>query len=333
MQGVTMHVRGVTRRYGAVQALDGVNLDLPAGRTVALLGPSGCGKSTLLRVLAGLESPDEGTVHLDGQDLSHVPPQRRGVGMVFQDFALFPHLDVAGNVAFGLVEQGWLRSDREARVAEMLDLVGLSGLERRRPHALSGGQQQRVALARALAPRPSLLLLDEPLSNLDRALRDELSRELAALLGDLSLRALHVTHDQREAFTLADQVAVMREGRIVQTGTPVSLREAPTNAWVAGFLGLREIVPEGMARELGFAGSMLLRVERFTPDPAGVTFHVHAVRRLEEDVELTLRTADWPFDVRWLVRPRELTSGVPGLGDEIRLRVPEDAWVSLGVHA
>lgn len=333
MEAVTLRVRGVSRRYGTVRALDGVNLDLPAGRTVALLGPSGCGKSTLLRVLAGLEAPDEGTVRLDDRDLSGVPPQRRGVGMVFQDFALFPHLDVVGNVAFGLVEQRWSREAREARVAELLALVGLTGLERRRPHALSGGQQQRVALARALAPRPSLVLLDEPLSNLDRALREELSHELATLLGALDLRALHVTHDQREAFTLADQVALMREGRIVQTGTPHEVREAPRSTWVAAFLGLREIVVEGMARALGFAGPVLLRVERFTPDSNGRVFNVRGVRLLEEDVELALRTADWPFDVRWRARPRELPAGVPRVGDEVRLRVPEDAWMPLGVFA
>ncbi len=332
MPRVALEISGVARRYGEVRALDGVDLAVGPGRTVALLGPSGCGKSTLLRVVAGLEPPDDGRVRLDGRDLAGVPPQRRGVGMVFQDYALFPHLNVAANVAFGLVERRWRREAREERVGELLEAMGLSGLERRRPHQLSGGQQQRVALARALAPRPDLLLLDEPLSNLDRTLRDELTTELARLLGGLEVQAIHVTHDQAEAFALGDRVAVMREGRIVQEGSPDELVEAPRSAWLARFLGLRELIPAGRARELGFDGTTLLRVERLAPDPDGRPFEVRGVQRVGSDLELRLFAADWGLELRWRVRPRELTA-FPETGDELRLRVPDDAWTVLAVEA
>ena len=329
---MALELAGVARRYGDVQAVDGVDLVVAPGRTTALLGPSGCGKSTLLRLVAGLEPPDAGTIRLDGRDLARVPPQRRGIGMVFQDFALFPHLDVAGNVAFGLVERRWPRERRDARVGELLDAVGLEGLERRRPHELSGGQQQRVALARALAPRPSLLLLDEPLSNLDRTLRDELTAELAALLSDLEVQAIHVTHDQNEAFALADRVALMRDGRIVQEDTPEALMASPRDAWTARFLGLRELIPAAAARELGFAGPTLLRVERLRPDPDGQPFEVRARHVVGSDLEFRLASRAWGLELRWRARPRELDE-LPEPGDELRLRVPDDAWTVLEVPA
>ena len=329
---MALELAGVARRYGDVQAVDGVDLVVAPGRTTALLGPSGCGKSTLLRLVAGLEPPDAGTIRLDGRDLARVPPQRRGIGMVFQDFALFPHLDVAGNVAFGLVERRWPRERRDARVGELLDAVGLEGLERRRPHELSGGQQQRVALARALAPRPSLLLLDEPLSNLDRTLRDELTAELAALLSDLEVQAIHVTHDQNEAFALADRVALMRDGRIVQEDTPEALMASPRDAWTARFLGLRELIPAGAARELGFAGPTLLRVERLRPDRDGQPFEVRARHVVGSDLEFRLASLAWGLELRWRARPRELDE-LPEPGDELRLRVPDDAWTVLEVPA
>jgi len=331
MPRVALELSGVARHYGEVRAVDGVDLVVPPGRTLALLGPSGCGKSTLLRVVAGLEPPDAGSLSMDGRDLSGVPPQRRGIGMVFQDYALFPHLSLKDNVAFGLVERGWSRNEREARVRELLDVMGLTGLERRRPQALSGGQQQRVALARALAPRPALLLLDEPLSNLDRTLRDELMDELAELLGELDVQAIHVTHDQNEAFALADRVAVMHDGRIVQEGTPDELVEAPRSAWMARFLGLRELIPAGQAKELGFAGTTLLRVERLRPDPDGHVFEVQRVHRVGTDLELALTSPQWGLSVRWQARPRELREP-PEPGDTIRLRVPDDAWTVLEVE-
>ncbi len=329
---VALELTGVARRYGDVRAVDGVDLTVPDGRTVALLGPSGCGKSTLLRLVAGLEPPDAGRIALDGRDLAGVPPQDRNVGMVFQDYALFPHLSVADNVAFGLVERRWSTERRRARVAELVERMGLTGTEGRRPHELSGGQQQRVALARALAPRPSLLLLDEPLSNLDRTLRDDLTRDLARLLSGLEVRAIHVTHDQDEAFRLADRVALMREGRIVQEGTPDRVVEEPRDAWAVRFLGLRELVPPTAARALGFDGPVLLRTERFVPAVDGQPFEVREAVRIGPEFELTLFAPAWGFDLRWRVRPRELGHD-PRVGDVLHLAVPDAAWTPLGVPA
>ncbi len=327
--GGPLEVRGVVRRYGAVTALDGVDLDVPAGATVALLGPSGCGKSTLLRLLAGLEAPDAGRITLAGEDLTAVPPRRRGVGMVFQDFALFPHLDVGANVAFALVEAGWSRAARRDRVAQLLDRVGLAGAERRRPHELSGGQQQRVALARALAPHPRTLLLDEPLSNLDRALRQDLEGELRELLATLDVRAVYVTHDQQEAFALGDVVALMRAGRIRRVGPPAALLDAPGDVWTASFLGVREVLPAAVGRRLGFGGPVLLRSDALTPDPGGRAFTVERVAPLGEELAFDLHDPDADVHLRWVGRPRELPAAPPGAGEVLRLRVPDTAWTPL----
>ena len=230
-------VENVTVDFGERLALDGVSLDVAEGEVVGVLGPSGSGKSTLLRVVAGLQQPDRGRVLLDGHDLASVPPHRRGIGMVFQDHALFDHLDVRGNVAFGLRMRGDTPEEIAARVGQALDLVGLSGFEHRSVMTLSGGEQQRVALARALAPEPRVLLLDEPLGSLDRRLRDRLLADLESLFGGLGVTALYVTHDQAEAFALGDRVAVLRDGRIVQIGTPDDVWARPADADVARFLG------------------------------------------------------------------------------------------------
>jgi thiamine transport system ATP-binding protein len=232
-----LEIENVTVVFGAQLALDGVSLDLAEGEVVGVLGPSGSGKSTLLRVIAGLQPPDRGRVLLDGSDLASVPPHRRGIGMVFQDHALFDHLDVRGNVAFGLRMRGDAPDAIEGRVSELLGLVGLAGLERRSVTTLSGGEQQRVALARALAPEPRLLLLDEPLGSLDRLLRDRLLDDLETLFAAIGVTALYVTHDQAEAFALGDRVAVLRGGRIVQVGTPDDVWARPADADVARFLG------------------------------------------------------------------------------------------------
>jgi thiamine transport system ATP-binding protein len=228
-------VTGLTVRYGALTAVSDVDIEVPDGEVLALLGPSGCGKSTLLRTVAGLEPPAAGVIRWDDTDLADVPVHRRGFGLVFQDGQLFPHRDVAGNVAFGLRVRRM--PDRPARVAELLAMVGLAGYERRRVTELSGGEQQRVALARALAPRPRLLLLDEPLSALDRALREQLAMDLAGVLRLTAATALVVTHDHDEAFTLADRVAVMRAGRIVQVGPPDEVWRHPADEDTARFLG------------------------------------------------------------------------------------------------
>jgi thiamine transport system ATP-binding protein len=236
-----LRVENVSVRLGATDALVDVSLEVAEGEVVTVLGPSGSGKTTLLRVVAGLQRPDSGRVLLDGRDLARVPPHRRGIGLVFQDHALFHHRDVFGNVAFGLQMRGDAPELVEARVRELLELVGLAGLERRSVATLSGGEQQRVALARALAPSPRVLLLDEPLGSLDRRLRDRLLDDLARLFDTLSVTAIYVTHDQAEAFALGDRVAVMRAGRIVQEGTPDELWATPADEDVARFLGLTNV--------------------------------------------------------------------------------------------
>jgi iron(III) transport system ATP-binding protein len=236
---------GVVKRFGELAAVDGLDLHAEPGRITTLLGPSGCGKTTTLRLIAGFERPDGGTIALGGRTLSgpgeFVPPERRRIGLVFQDYALFPHHDVAGNVAYALPG-----ADR-SRVAELLALVGLEGVATRHPHELSGGQQQRVALARALAAEPAAILLDEPFSNLDATLRDRMRREVRRILAEAGATSIFVTHDQEEALSIADTVAVMRDGRIEQIGAPEEVYERPSSRWVAEFLGEAEVLP-GTAR-------------------------------------------------------------------------------------
>jgi ABC-type Fe3+/spermidine/putrescine transport system ATPase subunit len=223
----------VSKAFAGVPVLQEVSFHVEEGEIVCLLGPSGCGKTTLLRIIAGLEVADSGRVTLGGQPLDEVPVHRRGFGLMFQDYALFPHKDVAANVAFGLRMQAWTLRQSEARIAEMLELVGLEGYEQRRVYDLSGGEQQRVALARSLAPGPRLLMLDEPLGSLDRALREELMNELRAILKQVGVTSIYVTHDQQEAFAVADRVIVMKRGCIVQQGTPQAVYWRPASAWVA----------------------------------------------------------------------------------------------------
>lgn len=230
-------IADVTVAYDGFTAVDGVDLEVADGEIVCILGPSGSGKSSLLRAVAGLEPDVQGTVSWDGDDLARVPPHRRGFGLMFQDHALFPHRDVQGNVAFGLRMQRLPRTEIETRTAAALTRVGLTGFERRRIRELSGGEQQRVALARALAAEPRLLMLDEPLGALDRALRERLVAELRALFVRLELTTLFVTHDHDEAFALADRLVVMHAGRIEQVGSPAEVWQRPGNAFVARFLG------------------------------------------------------------------------------------------------
>ena len=231
----------VTKHFGEVAAVDSASLCVARGEIVALLGPSGCGKTTLLRLIAGFERPDGGSVTVDGRLVASpaawIAPEARRVGMVFQDYALFPHLTVAGNVGFGLP-----RRTRASRVPELLAIVGLDGLERRYPHELSGGQQQRVALARARAPSPELVLLDEPWSNVDPFLRESLRAEVAEIIRPLGVTVLLVTHDREEAFTLADRIALMRDGSVVQEGTAEELYFAPATRWAAEFVGAANVL-------------------------------------------------------------------------------------------
>src|SRR5512142_2572112 len=233
-----VQIRDVVKDFGAGSpAVNRVSLDVAQGEIFALLGPSGCGKTTLLRMVAGFEVPTEGTIVLDGRDLDGLPPYLRPINMMFQSYALFPHLTVWDNVAFGLRREGMARDPLAARVEAMLRLVQLEGYARRKPHQLSGGQQQRVALARSLAKRPQLLLLDEPLGALDKKLREETQLELHNIIHDVGVTCIMVTHDQEEAMTMATRIAVMSEGRILQVGTPAEVYETPATRFVADFIG------------------------------------------------------------------------------------------------
>jgi iron(III) transport system ATP-binding protein len=280
-----IRLEGVTKRFGDVVAVDETSLCVDRGEFVALLGPSGCGKTTLLRLVAGFEIPDAGRVTVAGRHVAGagewVSPERRRVGMVFQDYALFPHLTVAENVGFGLP-----RHARRGRVPELLAIVGLEGLDRRYPHELSGGQQQRVALARALAPAPELILLDEPWSNVDPYLRETLRSEVAEIIRPLGVTVVLVTHDREEAFSLADRIALMRDGSVVQEGTSEELYYAPVSRWAAEFVGAANVISGDRAHGLLRAASgsqhanggsvggdveVLIRPEllELAPDPLG----------------------------------------------------------------
>jgi ABC-type Fe3+/spermidine/putrescine transport system ATPase subunit len=238
----TLHVSRVHKSFSGTPVLRDVSFDADAGEIVCLLGPSGCGKTTLLRIIAGLEMLDSGRVTFDGRDLASVPIHERGFGLMFQDFALFPHKNVWENVIFGLRMQSLPPEQIRRQAGEAMALVGLAGFERRDVNELSGGEKQRVALARSLAPRPRLLMLDEPLGSLDRKLREELMNELRHILKTAGLTSIYVTHDQQEAFAIADRVAIMNAGRIVQTGAPQEVYRSPGSEWVARFLGLTNLL-------------------------------------------------------------------------------------------
>lgn len=264
---MSARIRNLSAHYvPGVPVLRSVSLEAPPGQVTTVLGESGSGKTTLLRVLAGLHPASSGQVLLDGQDMTHVPVEKRGVGLVPQEGALFQHLNVAGNVAYGLRGVRRRVACRHPRVLEMLALVGLEGLGERMPHELSGGQQQRVALARALAPQPRMLLLDEPFSALDPALRIRVREEVFAILREQNLPTMLITHDQQEALSCSDQVAVLRDGQIIQAGTPQEVYFSPADAWVASFVGDASIVPSGALRDGRGRTPCLVR-------PENVTFH------------------------------------------------------------
>lgn len=278
--GVTVQLVALRRQFGTVTALDGLDLALAPGELVALLGPSGCGKTTALRVLAGLEDADSGQVLVDGRDVTRTPANRRGMGMVFQAYSLFPHLTAQQNVEFGLRLRGRARANRTQRAGGMLDLVGLAGHADRYPHQLSGGQQQRIALARALAIEPQVLLLDEPLSALDAKVRVQLREEIRRIQIEVGTTALFVTHDQEEALAVADRVGVMRAGRLEQLGPPADIYQRPATAFVASFVGLSNRLP-GIAADgqVQVFGTRLPLVDQ--PSHAPVTGPVTAMVRPE----------------------------------------------------
>ena len=245
MSSITL--RGLTKRFGAVAAVRGLDLEIQEGELLTLLGPSGCGKTTTLRLIAGLEVPDAGEVLFGGRAVTALPPERRNVGIVFQSYALFPHMTVWQNVAFGLEMRREPPRLIQERVGAILDRVQLHGLEHRYPHQLSGGQQQRVALARALVMNPAVLLLDEPLANLDARLREDMRFYIRQLQRDVGITTVYVTHDQAEAMVLADRIAIIRDGRLQQIGSPEEIYRRPSNAWVAEFIGLSNFIPGTVA--------------------------------------------------------------------------------------
>jgi len=353
--GATLALRGLTRRYNpsSPAAVDGFDLDVAAGEFVTLLGASGSGKTTTLMMVAGFTTPDAGAVLLDGQPIHHLPPERRGIGVVFQNYALFPHMTAARNVAFPLRMRGVARAAARERAEATLERVGLAGFGHRLPGQLSGGQQQRVALARALVFEPGLLLMDEPLGALDRALRERMKEEIRRLHHDLGITILYVTHDQEEALTLSDRVALMHRGRIAQIGTPADLYEQPASRFVAGFIGAGALVagragrdadggpaliaPDGIALPARSGGPpdgapavLLLRPEKIVVAPEGEA----GLPALAEDAvyvgditRATLRLA--PGVVIQAALPNRSGAFRPMPGDAVRLRWSRDDAVLL----
>ena len=340
-------LEAVTKRYGGTAAVDGLSLELERGRCLVLLGPSGCGKTTTLNIVAGFLAPDGGTVRLDGRDIGRLPPHKRDMGMVFQDYALFPHMALRDNVAFGLKMRGVGRRERHARAEAALGTVGLAELAGRLPAQLSGGQRQRVALARALVIRPRLLLFDEPLSNLDAQLREQLRTEIRSVLDSTGLTAVMVTHDQSEALAIGDQVALLRAGRLEQAGPPAELYGRPATRFAAAFLGgcnlfdgvaagrtgpgIAVALPGGSAHADGPPAlergpvAVAVRPHRMRLDPAGpVAAILDTVEFLGAHTRLTARDA---AGVRILA---ELPEPPPGLGRGTPMRLgwaPSDAWL------
>lgn len=336
-RAATVEFRGLCRTFGTTVALDGLDLAVRQGEFLALLGPSGCGKTTALRMLAGFEQPDAGAVLVDGEDITRVPAHRRDAGMVFQSYSLFPHLNALDNVAFGLRMRGVRTAERRARAAELLELVGLADKGRSFPHQLSGGQQQRIALARALALRPRVLLLDEPLSALDAKVRLTLREEIRRLQQELGITTLFVTHDQEEALSVADRVAVMRAGRLEQCAAPAELYGRPATAFVAEFVGTMSRIPGTLAgdtvdvlgQRLPVDGAapaatevdVLVRPEavRVRADETG-TARVAATAFLGAVVRVTVRLADGTEAKADL--PAHEAAGL-GAGTTVRVSLPE----------
>ena len=331
----------LTKSYGPVRAVDGLELEVERGSITALVGPSGCGKTTTLRLLAGFERPDRGTICVGDRVLAgpsaFVPPEDRRIGVVFQEYALFPHHDVAGNIAYALGR----KADKE-RVADVLRLVGLEGISNRQVHELSGGQQQRVALARALAPYPEVVLLDEPFSNLDASLRDRLRQEVSEILRDTGVTAVFVTHDQEEALSVADTVAVMSEGRIEQIGSPEEVYSRPSTRWVAEFIGEIEVL-EGRVRngraecELGSvpAGDSLGKVDvLIRPESLAVAGRASSRSVPAEVVSRRFFGHDQLLELRLgsgrVVRSRQLGFPTWHAGDRVHVTIDGPADVTAG---
>ena len=329
MSAGDIELAGLVKRFGGVTAVDGLDLQIPAGEFFTLLGPSGCGKTTTLRLVAGFERPDTGAILLDGVDVAHTPAHRRRVNTVFQSYALFPHRSVRDNIAFGLKYQRLGKDEARRRVSEIMALVRLDGLADRRPSELSGGQQQRVALARALVLQPPVLLLDEPLGALDARLRLDLQVELKRMQEQLGVTFMYVTHDQDEALTMSDRVAVMRDGRVEQCGAPQELYERPQTAFVANFLGASNLVPVTIAEGAGDGGvvevgSFALRTAQGIP-PGADSEAVAMIR--PENVRLREHGATGENVIPAMVDEVVYL----GFHQEVRVRIPTGALLRVDV--
>jgi len=301
-----VRLEGVVKRFDDTVAVDGISVEIPRGSFFALLGPSGCGKTTTLRMIGGFEEPTEGRILLGDKDVVGLPPYKRDVNTVFQSYALFPHMSVEDNVAFGLERKGVPKGELKGRVSEMLELVGLAGFGKRKPKQLSGGQQQRVALGRALVNHPRVLLLDEPLGALDLKLRKQMQMELKRIQHEVGITFVHVTHDQEEAMTMADQIAVMRQGRIEQLGKPTELYERPETAFVAGFLGASNLLPGTIE------GSDSIRLDNGTVVRAAVNGRSGPVAAG--------------------VRPEKITIGAGGGANELAGTISETAYIGVATQ-
>jgi spermidine/putrescine transport system ATP-binding protein len=301
-----VRLEDVVKRFDDVVAVDGISVEIPRGSFFALLGPSGCGKTTTLRMIGGFEEPTEGRIFLGDQDVVGLPPYKRDVNTVFQSYALFPHMSIEDNVAFGLERKGVPKAELKGRVAEMLELVGLSGFGKRRPKQLSGGQQQRVALGRALVNQPRVLLLDEPLGALDLKLRKQMQMELKRIQHEVGITFVHVTHDQEEAMTMADTIAVMSQGRIEQLGPPQELYERPATAFVAGFLGVSNLLPGSVEG----SGNI----------------------RLRDGTVVRARVNGRTGEVAAGVRPEKITIGAGGGVNELAGTVAETAYIGVATQ-
>jgi spermidine/putrescine transport system ATP-binding protein len=322
-----IRLEGVAKRFGDTVAVAGLDLEIPRGAFYALLGPSGCGKTTTLRMIGGFEEPSDGRIFLGGRDVTDLPPYKRDVNTVFQSYALFPHLDVQKNVAFGLERKKLGKAEVKQRVGEALELAQLTGFEKRRPSQMSGGQQQRVALARALVNRPRALLLDEPLGALDLRLRKQLQLELKRIQQEVGITFIHVTHDQEEAMALADTIAVMSDGRIEQAGSAIDLYERPATSFVANFLGVSNLIPGTLCHRNGTraefktsAGERVaLPVERLNGQTVGASM-MCGVR--PEKVELLPASDGEPGDGRNFLRGRVELASFLGVSIQYVVKTP-----------
>ena len=325
-----LSINGISKSFGPMQVVRNADIEVGRGEFVSFLGPSGCGKTTILRMVAGFETPSTGSISIDGRDITYLKPSQRNIGMVFQSYALFPNLTVAGNIGFGLRVAGVGRAEIDQRVKEMLALIGLPQLADRFPWQLSGGQQQRVALARAIAPRPSVLLLDEPLSALDAKIRVSLREEIRAIQQELGITTIFVTHDQGEALSMADRIAVFNDGRIMQTGTPEEIYRRPRTRFVVDFVGSSNVLsPQLTERLAGVAEWSSLRPEDIRlGDEGGHEATVTGTSFLGSATRLTLDVAGEKISVL-------LPSGarVPAQGESVRISWNSDALHLMGAKA